>query len=338
MSPNARLALKLGYEAIEDAGIAPTTLNGKSWGVFTAVNDSGWGKKRMKILDLNDYAEGLSGNADDAIGARLSYFLNLTGPTMEIKSACSSSAVAIHQACNAIRLGDCQAAVVISSVTQFDPAALVFRASKGIVSKRGVSSPYSNHTDGYVAAEGAAAIILQRADQCKVNSYGRIKATTVTQDGRSRGFFAPNPQSQKRLLETALLKSGFIPEDISLVEGHGTGTPLGDAIELQALKDVYGSRRTKPLYLGSIKAAIGHTEECAGLAGLLKTLCCLQYDAIPPQPTITGINDDIDFSAAKLVVPQGLVPFLPGLTPRVVAISSFGLSGTLAQLIIEDPP
>ncbi|KAF8636077.1 hypothetical protein AX17_003784 [Amanita inopinata Kibby_2008] len=338
MNPNARLALKLGYEAIEDAGIAPMSLSGKPWAIFTCVNNSGWDEKRKQSLDLPEYVEGFAANADDAIGARLSYFLNLTGPVLEVKTACSSSAVATHQACNAIRLGDCEAAIVIASVTHFSPSGAMFRASRGMVSEKGISSAYSNHTDGYVASEGAAAIVLQRTDLSESVPYGIMKATAVTQDGRSRGFFAPNPQAQKRLLEMALAKSGLLPDDISYMEGHGSGTPLGDAIELQSLLDVYGSQRKEALYLGAIKSVIGHTEECAGLAGVLKALCCFQNNAIPPQPLIKGLNKNIDFTTAKICIPQRTISLLPSTDPRVIGVSLFGLTGTLAQVIIQEPP
>ncbi|KAF9461926.1 polyketide synthetase [Collybia nuda] len=339
MSPNSRLVLKLGYEAIEDAGIAPTSLGGKPWGIFTALNDSGWRERRaQESPSTREYAKGLEGSADDAAGARLSYFLNLTGPAIEIKTACSSSAVAIHQACTAIRNGDCEAAVVIASTTFFHPASALFRSITGISSRSGHCSPFSDSADGFVPSEGAAAVVIQKASDTTIQPYGCLKASAVTQDGRSRGFFAPNPQAQKRLLRTAIDRAGCPSKDIFFVEAHGTGTRIGDTIEIEAINEVFGPSRDGPLYLGSVKGVIGHTEECSGLAGLLKAILCIKNEAIPPQPRLGIPNEAIDMEAPKLIVPQKLTPFPVGATPRLVGISSFGLSGTLAHLILEEFP
>ncbi|ETW77135.1 putative multidomain protein [Heterobasidion irregulare TC 32-1] len=334
MSPNARLILQLGYEAIEDAGIAPMSLNGKCWGVFTSVNDSGWRERRCTELDLQEYSQGLQGSADDAAGARLSYFLNLTGPAVEIKTACSSSAVAIHQACLAIRNGDCEAAVVIAATTQFHPAGSIFRSQKGIVSKNGRCAPFSDLANGFVSSEGAAAIVLQKYPDAQVPTYCSLRATSVTQDGRSRGFLAPNPQAQTRLLNSALEKAACSPDDICFYEG----TQLGDAIELDAIQTVFGATRTKPLYIGSSKAVIGHVEECAGLAGVLKSMTCFSHNVIPPQPRTGPLNESIDFDASNIIVTNKVTPFFRGKQPRLCSVSSFGLSGTLAHLILEEPP
>ncbi|KIJ54123.1 hypothetical protein M422DRAFT_154033, partial [Sphaerobolus stellatus SS14] len=337
MSPNARIVLQLGYEAILDAGVRPGSLDKKNWGIFTSMNDSGWKEKRVSDTNLREFASGLSGSADEAAGARLAYFLNLTGPAVEVKTACSSSLVAIHQACLAIRNGDCDAAIVIASTTHFHPSGALFRSQNGIVSPSGKCMPFSDMADGFVASEGAAAIVLQKASDplARGMTYGVVKATTVTQDGRSRGFYAPNPEAQKRLLETVLDKAGAGPNDISYLEAHGTGTQLGDEIELDVIKDVFASRE-RSLLVGSVKAVIGHTEECAGLAGVLKALLCLRHNAIPPQPPTGPLNKVIDHESCKVVIPAKVMPFLPyQRQPRLCAISSFGLYGTLGGVIVE---
>ncbi|PBK78585.1 polyketide synthetase [Armillaria solidipes] len=335
MSPNAKLVLQLGYQAIEDSGIAPKSLSGQNWGVFTSVNDSGWKEHRVAELGLKDYANGLNGAADDAVGARLSYFLNLTGPALEIKTACSSSAVAIHQARLAIENGDCDSAIVVSATTHFHPSGALFRSGNGIVSPRGKCEPFSDSADGFVASEGAAAIVLQRADRARVPPYAVLRATGTTQDGASRGFFAPNPAAQQRLLEGALQKASCKPHDIALLEAHGTGTQLGDAIELQAITSVFGRARSMPLYIGSAKAVIGHTEECAGLAGVLKVMLCLSNNLIPPQPPTGVLNEGANFLDADMIIPSKPVAFLSHESGPLCAISSFGLSGTLASVILE---
>ncbi|KAF8523370.1 polyketide synthetase [Hysterangium stoloniferum] len=339
MCPNARLVLQMGYEAIEDAGIRPGALEGGRWAVYSSMNDSGWRERRVSELSLKDYASEMQGSADEAAGARLSYFLDLIGPVVEVKSACSSSAVAIHQASLAIRNGDCDAAVVVAATTHFHPSSALFRSKNGIVSPSGKCSPFSDAADGFVASEGTAAIVLQKADNtlARQMAYGMIKATTVTQDGRSRGFFAPNPKAQQRMLEQVLKKARVRPDDVAFLEAHGTGTRLGDEIELQVINEVFKSKRTPPLSIGSVKAVIGHTEECAGLAGILKILACLQNNAIPPQPAIGPLNKGIDLGRCHVAIPSKITPFFRHDDAlRLCSVSSFGLYGTLANIIVQE--
>ncbi|CAA7262015.1 unnamed protein product [Cyclocybe aegerita] len=334
LSPNARLVMQLGYQSIEDACIAPKSLSGQKWGIFTAVNDSGWRERRLEASNLEEYAIGLHGSADDAVGARLAYFLNFTGPTIEIKTACSSSAVAIHQACMGICNGDCEAAVVITVSTHFHPAGALFRAHNGITSPSGVCAPFSESADGFVASEGACAIVLQKAPAAKIQPYGCILASAITQDGASRGFFAPNPNAQTRLLREVLSKAGISASQISFVEAHDTGTRLGDSIELEALQEAFCNDRIDPICIGSSKAVIGHTEECAGLAGTLKVLLCLHHNAIPPQPRTGPFNSTI--STGRVHICRKISPFVHGKFRRYCSVSSFGLSGTLANIVIGE--
>ncbi|KAL5536380.1 hypothetical protein ACEPAF_202 [Sanghuangporus sanghuang] len=336
MPPNACLALQLGYQAIEDAGIAPRSLSGQPWGVFTSVSNSGWRERRSAELSLDEYSSSLSGSSDDAVGARLSYFLNLTGPALEIKTACSSSAVAIHQACSSIRNGDCEAAIVISSTTHFHPSGPIFRSKAGIASKAGRCATFSEEADGFLPAEGAAALIIQKSVDSKCVPYASIKASHITQDGRSNGFFAPNPTAQTRLVHHTLTKALCSEQDVDLIETHGTGTQLGDAVEMQALDDVFRGKRTQPLLIGAVKAVLGHTEETAGLTSILKSILCLEHNAVPGQPNIGRPNSQIDFGSSKFSVPRRITSFPRIDRPRRVGISSFGLSGTLAHIIIED--
>ncbi|KAH7872218.1 polyketide synthetase, partial [Lentinula edodes] len=337
MSPNARIALQLGYQAIEDAGIPPKSLSGKSWGVFTSVNESGWPEKNLQeIEDGTEFPTVLHGSAAHAVGARLSYFLNLTGPAIGIQSACSSSAIALHQARLAIENGDCEAAIVIATTTHYHPTSALMRSSLGVVSPRGICEPFMSSADGFVASEGAAAIVIQRQKSARALPYAALVTSVVSQDGKSRGFFAPNPVAQKRLLNSALTAANCSINDIQLLEAHGTGTVLGDAIELEAINDVLGSTRNGVLYIGSSKAVIGHTEECAGLAGILKCLLCLQNNIIPPQPISGPLNAVIEQFPDSIIIPSRAVPLPPTKWPRFCSVSSFGLSGTLANVIISD--
>ncbi|KAJ8518269.1 hypothetical protein ONZ45_g4625 [Pleurotus djamor] len=335
MSPNARLVLQLGYEALEDAGIAPKSLRGTNWGVFSSVNDSGWRERRHEENDLKEYSLGLHGSADDAVGARLAYFLDLTGPAVEIKTACSSSAVALHMARLAIQNGDCDGAIVVSATTHFHPSSAIFRSSNGIVSPTGRCIPFASLADGFVTSEGAVAVVLQRADQSRVLPYANIQATGVGQDGASRGFYSPNPEAQKRLLRATLMRASQAPSSISFVEAHGTGTQIGDAIELESLIDVFDENRDKPLFLGSAKAVVGHTEECAGLVGVLKAMLCLSHGIFPPQPIPGTLTDALD-SSLNIIAPSYISPLLSTPeAPNLACVSSFGLSGTLASIVLQ---
>ncbi|TDL21967.1 hypothetical protein BD410DRAFT_770959 [Rickenella mellea] len=342
MSPNARLGMMLGYEALEDAGLKARDVEGRNWGVYSSVNACGWREGRVRDMDVEDYGEQLEGSADDAIPSRLSYFLNLSGPALEIKSACSSSLVSLHHGANAVRSGDCEAAIVVSSTTHMHKSIEVFRRKMGItqggVGGRGKCTPFAEGADGFVPSEGAVAIILEKWGNERA-VYATIRASAVGQDGRGHGFFAPNPHAQVALLGKALERGGCVPGDVDYIEAHGTGTRIGDAIEIAAISDVYGkTRRNTPLIVGAVKGVIGHTEECAGLAGVLKAMLCLKHNTIPPQPALVNLNPEIDFDKARIVVPRSVRVFLPKDTRRVVGVSSFGLSGTLAHVLLQDPP
>lgn len=336
MSPNARLVLRMAYQAIEDAGIAPSSLDGQSWAVFSSVNSSGWRERMSAELDIHEYSMALPGSAHDAVGARLSYFLNLTGPAIEVKTACSSSLVAINQACNSIRSGDCDAAIVVSSTTHFHPSGPIFRLDSGIASKSGRCATFSETADGFLPGEGAAAIVIQKATDAQCGVYAKIKASHITQDGRSHGFFAPNPAAQTRLLQQTMKKARCVEEDIDLIEAHGTGTQVGDAVEMQALDKVFRGKRTRPLLVSAVKAVLGHTEETAGLSSVLKTIACLQNNIVPGQHNLELPNSQIDFTGSKFIVPRRVTSFPRNGRPRRIGVSSFGLSGTLAHAILED--
>ncbi|EPQ51410.1 hypothetical protein GLOTRDRAFT_49200 [Gloeophyllum trabeum ATCC 11539] len=216
MSPNARLVMQHGYNALEDAGMAPRSVSGRRWGIFTSLNDSGWREYRFSKLSLQ--GEGPSAS-DDSAGGRLAYFLDLRGPCMDIKTACSSSAVAIHQACRSIEAGDCEAALVIAATTHLMPSAAIFRSRAGIGSRSGKCSTFSEDADGFLPSEACTAIFIQRRRDISVTPYARIRGTAVGQDGRSLGFTAPNAAAQADVLQKALTTSGCVPDDIYYYEG-----------------------------------------------------------------------------------------------------------------------
>jgi len=337
MSPNARLVMQLGYEALQDAGIAPKSLSNRPWGIFTSLNESGWRERRVQDVGLSAYAATWASASDDVAGSRLAYFLNMKGPCVEIKTACSSSAVALHYAQSSIMNGDCEAALVISSTTHLSPAGPMFRREAGIASPSGKCATFSSDADGFLPSEGAVALVLQRMEDAKTPPYASIRASAIGQDGRSHGFTAPNVEAQARLLKEGLRRGKCHPNDISFFEAHGTGTPVGDAIEVAAINQVYGYSRERPLFLGAAKAAIGHTEECSGLTGIVKAILCFKHNAVPPQPHFLFPGKEIDLFPAKLVVPTSVEAFVREENPRLIALSSFGLSGTLSHVILEEP-
>ncbi|KAJ7595789.1 polyketide synthetase [Mycena floridula] len=337
MAPTARLVLQLGYRAIEDAGVAPRSLNGKRWGVFTAVSDSGWREHRLSKIGPEEYGESLNGSADDAAGARLAYYLNLVGPSMDIKTACSSSAVAIHQASLAIRNQDCDAALVIAATCHFHESASIFRSKAGIASPTGRCKTFSDAADGFFPSEGAVAIVIQKSVDVTCQPYAKLRTTAIAQDGKSRGFFSPNPRAQSSLISDALRRANCSPDDISYFEAHGTGTRMGDAVELAAIKTVFASR-SSPLIVGAAKAVFGHHEECAGLTSLLKAIACFSSHSIPPQPHIEVFNREINLESSSIIVPQLPLPLPENVQGQaLIGISSFGLSGTLAHIILQNP-
>ncbi|EPQ51312.1 thiolase-like protein, partial [Gloeophyllum trabeum ATCC 11539] len=325
MSPNARLVLQLAYNAIEDAGIAPRSLVGQKWSVYTSTNDSCW--REMKQGDPGpEGVRTLIGAASDLAGARLSYFLDLRGPAIEVKTTCSSSAVAVHQACSAIRAGECDGAIVVAAVTHFSPDAARIRRNTGIGSLTGRSLPFSKDADGFLPSEGAAALVIQKSSDCVTPPYAIIRATALGQDGRSHGFFSPNGVAQAKLLMSALKNAQCTSDDIGYHEAHGTGTPVGDTIELEAIKRVYGSSRSHPLLVGSVKGVIGHTEECSGITSILKVILCFQNNVVTPQPMLESLNPSIA-STPNIVIAQRVEPFVKHHGPRLSSLSSFGLSG-----------
>ncbi|TFY50320.1 hypothetical protein EVG20_g11587, partial [Dentipellis fragilis] len=232
-------------------------------------------------------------------------------------------------------------AIVIAGTTHFSAAGEIFRSYAGIASKTGRCATFSQDANGFLPSEGAAAVVIQRAGDAVSSPYAKIRGSAVGQDGRSPNFFAPNASAQTALLQKALKNAGAHPNDISYFEAHGTGTPVGDAIEISAINNVFGGKRTRPLILGAVKALIGHTEECAGLAdsreGLLKAILCLKNNVIPPQPHLGRINQDFDLVPSRITIPRTVKAFGHIDRPRLVGVSSFGLSGTLAHIILEEP-
>ena len=338
LDPQQRLLLEVSWEALEDAGIAPSSIRGTSTGVFMGVSwhdyeRIAFGRDARRV----DAYAGL-GNTPSIAAGRISYVLGIEGPTMLVDTACSASLTAIHQACQSLRMGECDMALAGGVALMLSPLSTVFCCKIRALSLSGKCHTFDAAADGYLRGEGAGVIVLKRFSDARANGdrvLAVIRGTAINHDGASSGLTVPNGRAQERLLEAALKDAGVEPDAIDYVEAHGTGTPLGDPIELAALAKVYGRGRSagRPLRVGSVKTNIGHLEAAAGVAGLIKVVLALQHQCIPASLNFRNPNPRFDWDSSPLEVPTHLVtckkPF------KLAGVSSFGFSGTNAHVILE---
>jgi acyl transferase domain-containing protein len=334
MDPQQRLLLEVTWEAMEDAGIPAATLKGSNTAVYMGVS----GQDYPDLLsDEHDFYY-LTGNSSSIMANRISYWMDWYGPSMSINTACSSSLVAVDLACQNLRSGQSALAFVGGVNAMITPSNSIRFASGGVLALDGKCKTFDARADGYVRGEGAGVVVLKRLSQAVEDGdpiYAVIKGTAVNQDGRSNGLTAPNVHAQRALLQTASKVAGVNPADIFYVETHGTGTPLGDPIEVTALAEAYAAERDRPLYIGSVKTNIGHLEAAAGIAGLIKAALSLENRWIPPHLHFNQWNPDIPIKKYPLeVVTNGVkVP-----NQAYMGVSSFGFGGTNAHLILGQAP
>lgn len=341
MDPQQRLTLEVVWEALENAGQAPAGLAGSQTGVFLGVCSNDYATQTLRHpLDVTAYAS--TGTAHSVLTGRVSYVLDLRGPSVAIDTACSSSLVAVLQACESLRSGRCDLALSggVNVIASPIPS-IAFSQFPGMVSVDGRCKAFDASANGYVRSEGCGVVVLKRlSDAVREGDQvlAVIRGGAVNQDGRSSGVTAPNGAAQRDVLRRALAAGGVEPDQVSLIEAHGTGTKLGDPIEVEALADVYGREAGTPVYLGSGKTNIGHAEAAAGIAGLIKVVLCLNRGAIAPNVHFTRLNPHLSFAGTTFAVPTELTewPAPPG--GRVAGVSSFGFSGTNAHVILAEPP
>lgn len=340
MDPHQRLSLQVCWEALENAGQDPAGLAGSRTGVFMGA--ASWDYITSQIQDPDDVsAYTSSGAALSFVPARIAYLLDLRGPNITVDTACSSSLVAVHQACQSLRLGECDMAMAGGVNVVLSPLLMISQSQFGSVSRQGRAMSFSDSADGYVRGEGCGVVVLKRLSDALRDSdrvLAVVRGGAVNQDGRSAGITAPNGAAQRDVFRRALDAAGVSPEQIGYIETHGTGTRLGDPIEAEALADVYGRESGAPVYLGAVKTNIGHLEAAAGIAGLIKAALCLDHGEIPPNLHFTRLNSNISFDGTTFQVPTGLAPWPRTDERRAAAVSSFGLSGTNAHLILEQAP
>jgi acyl transferase domain-containing protein len=342
LDPQQRLLLEVSWEALENAGIAADRLNGTEIGVFAAIcwNDYGQRLLGRDAREIDAYMA--SGIANSMAAGRLSYVLGLHGPSITVDTACSSSLVAVHLACQSLRNGECGAAMVGGASQLLHPELYVNFTKARMLSPDNRCKTFDAGANGFVRSEGCVVIVLKRLSDALANAdevLAVIRGSAINHDGHTSGLTVPNGPAQQDVIRKALRAANLTPADIDYIETHGTGTALGDPIEVGALGAVFGAAsRTAPLVLGAVKSSIGHLEAAAGLAGLLKVVLALRHEAIPANLHFRNPNPHIDWPRLPFAVPVREQPWKRSSRTRVAGVSSFGFSGTNAHVVIAEAP
>jgi 3-oxoacyl-[acyl-carrier-protein] synthase II len=340
LDPQQRLLLEVSWEALENAAIAPESLSSTQAGVFIGICSTDYWHRLLKRHPNEIDAYLATGNTHSLASGRLSYILGLTGPSLSIDTACSSSLVAVHLACQSLRNQECNLAIAGGVNRIISPETTINFSKARMLSPEGRCKTFDAAADGFVRAEGCGVIVLKRLSDAIAdgdNILALISGSAVNQDGRTSGLTVPNGPAQQAVIQQALKNSGIEPNQVSYIETHGTGTALGDPIEIGALGEVFGNRPdNQPLIVGSVKTNIGHCEAAAGIASLIKVVLAMQHEEIPPNLNFNNPNPHIDWQKLPIKVLTQSMPWLETEKPFIAGISSFGFSGTNAHVVLEE--
>lgn len=345
MDPQQRLLLEVSWEALEHAGQNVQRLAGSDTGVFVGISDNQFSQRQIQIegeICIDD-PNFLLGSSCSAATGRLSYMFDFRGPNMAVNTACSSSLVALHLACQSLRNQECSMAIVGGVHVITSPETFINYCKMGMLSVDGRCKTFDASADGFGVGEGCGVVVLKRlqdAQQAGDPILAVIRGSAVNEDGYSNGLTAPNGLSQQAVIRQALANAGVSPDLVSYVEAHGSGTELGDPIELESIQAVLCQARAaeQPLFVGSVKTNLGHLTTAAGMGGLIKTVLSLQHQAIPPHLHLQKPNPYIAWDEARFQVPTELTPWQPVNGRRIAGVSSFGWAGTNAHAILEEAP
>jgi acyl transferase domain-containing protein/acyl carrier protein len=341
MDPQQRLLLEVCWEALENSGIAAEALSGTDTGVFMGISATDYSTLAHSIPSsrLNKYV--VTGASNSIAVGRISYLLGLQGPNMAVDTSCSASATAVHLACQSLRRHECGLALAGGVNLTLLPQITETLSQFNMLAANGRCKTFSAAADGFGRGEGCGVIVLKRLSEAERggdNILGVIRGSACNQDGRSSGLTAPNGMAQEKVIASALKDAGVAPSEVDYIEAHGTGTPLGDPIEVSALGRVFGQDRSqeRPLRVGSVKTNIGHLEAAAGISGILKVLLALEYERVPPHLHGLPRNPRIPWEELPFAAPAEGAEWKRGARRRVAGISSFGYSGTNIHLVLEE--
>ncbi|HUG34351.1 MAG TPA: beta-ketoacyl synthase N-terminal-like domain-containing protein, partial [Anaerolineales bacterium] len=340
MDPQQRLLLEVSWEALENAFIPPHALAGTRTGVFVGISSYDYSRLQFNDPEMIDAYAG-TGNAHSIAANRLSYVFDLRGPSMAVDTACSSSLVSVHLACQSLRSGESDVALAGGVNLILTPELTITFSQARMLAPDGHCKTFDAGADGYVRGEGCGMVVLKRLSDAMRdgdNILALIRGSAVNQDGRSNGLTAPNGPAQQDVIRTALKQAQVAPKQISYIEAHGTGTPLGDPIEMTSLHAVLGDESNQRVIVGSVKTNIGHLESAAGIAGLIKVVLAMQNESIPPHLHLKEINPYLSLDGSRIEIGTYLRPWKRREEPRFAGISSFGFGGTNAHIVLSDAP